>query len=67
MARPGTVRPRRTPAYGAGRAGVARPGAEASWRKSWFGGDDAAAEEPAAAPAPAARETAQGRPGLASS
>ena len=33
--------------YGAGRAGTAS-GAEASWRKSWFGGEDAAAEEPAA-------------------
>ena len=50
-------------AYGASRVGAAS-GAEASWRKSWFGGDDAAAEEPAAHGAAAARETAKpARPG----
>ncbi len=43
----------------------AASGAEASWRKSWFGGDDAAAEEPAGHAAGAGpRETAQAaRPG----
>ena len=58
----GPARPR-TPACRGGTG--AASGAEASWRKSWFGGDDAAAEEPAGHAAGAGpRETAQAaRPG----
>ncbi len=39
---------------------AATSGAEASWRRSWFGADEAAAEEPAAPEAgPVARDTAK--------